>query len=61
MSVNGTCVLVDLVPAARTRGAGEAVCVCVRVCVCVCACVEEGWGTLLPNLLLTEAVHDNPN
>ena len=55
MSVNGTCMLVDLVPAARTRGGGEA------VCVCVCVCVEEGWGTLLPNLLLTEAVRDNPN
>ena len=53
--------LVDLVPAARTRGGGEAVCVCVCVCVCVYVCVEEGWGTLLPNLLLTEAVRDNPN
>lgn len=51
MSVNGTCTLVDLVPAASTRDGGR---------VGGSVCVERA-GEVFRNPFPTDSVHDNPN
>lgn len=53
MSVNGTCTVIDLVTAARTKEWGDGV----RGCLCG----EEGQGRLFHDPSLTDLVPDKPN